>query len=595
MSLVITNILHLYDKEYIKIDNGLYLKIQKDLMLSQYKFIAEREKTLVMKGEIFNYNLKDLRDFLHEKDDFYEFSKIIGEFFLIIYDKKLKILSILNDKSGREPLFYYLNKGSFIFSDNFWEIINIVNPSENDIDIQSLKEFVVFHYPLFNKTFIRNLEIFPPASAGTYDIIQEKFTIKKYWDLRYNVDEKKKLYDAVSELDMSIDSALSVIEKFNGRDKVYGVGISGGLDSRIIPFYARKHGLDLLGFIIGESKPHKIFLSRDHNNAKEIADFYNIRLHNIDIDSEPIEVKLRNDVNYYPIGTSQYIISLRDSIPRFDILLTGATGIIVGAELPFDICEMSKEDLLVKIVQHFSLLGRTGHVGKFLKFLNYVGLKKFKGHENSKFDLPMYIIKKKEIEMAVEKIDDYINKRKNKRPVDIFQEYFLHVIASKNKYGVYESIQGRQKSYSIYVPFILDISLTWSPKFLIGRKVLKELILKKVPQLSKIDPQGYKTSIRNEEHILSPFFKIGSLLDFLIRGRGVDNLDKWLYAAESVNIVKKILLQKKNKFWNDNFNTLRIYDDFINKKIHPKLLAKIVKTKYLLDVIFSKEYKKFII
>ena len=592
MSVVISNILFAdRGAEVQELDSELYVRTSIDTS-SPYVIREHKSKIFILKGEIYNYSFLDLGELLC-RGRLQELSRILGEFTLVVYDKEYKKICILNDKTGRETFYYYVGKDGFALSDSFWEIVDIINPSEDDIDLQSLKEYLVFYYPLFYKTIIKGLEVFPPACLGVYNLQQRKFVVEKYWDLRYNIDPTRTLQDAVSELDEGIDAAFRYIRMFSGEDKLYGVGISGGLDSRIIPYYARRHGFSLVGFIIGESKPHRVLLSRDHISATRVAAFYDLPLHCVDISEEPVKGRLKSDVRYYPIGTPQFMTNLRRSVPEFDVLLTGATGILVGAELPRNICYMSVSEVLVEIIQHFSLLHNTTEMDRVLKLLDYMGIKKREQRAEVRYQVPNYIVKREELEAAIGKIEDFVSTRKHKSPVEIFQEYFLHVIASRNKYGAYESLQGRQKSYSIYVPFVLEASLSWSPRFLIGRKILKELVRSKVRDLSSIGPQGYETSIRNEGHILAPVFKLGSVIEFLVRGRGVDNLDRWLYRRESIKMIRHVLFGNENSLFTESVDLRRVYDDFLRRRIPVKLLAKIVKAKYLLDVIFSKEYKSF--
>lgn len=110
---------------------------------------------LILKGEVYNY--EDEKDLINsiEKDGIKSVQEFKGSFSLIYCDDESETLYIANNKSGRETLFYYDDKNDLIVSDDFWEIVNIIEPSMFDIDIQSVKESFTFFHPLFYKTIIK--------------------------------------------------------------------------------------------------------------------------------------------------------------------------------------------------------------------------------------------------------------------------------------------------------------------------------------------------------------------------------------------------------------------------------------------------------
>ena len=142
--------------------NGIYVKGD--------DYYINEENLLIFKGETYPYNTTcgELYSQIIQKGVVCTVEKMKGEFFIIFYDSNLDKIYIANDKSGREPLFYFYDGTNFIISDDFWEIINIIEPIKSDIDVQSVKEFIIFYNPLFYKTIIKNLNFFPPASLGEF-------------------------------------------------------------------------------------------------------------------------------------------------------------------------------------------------------------------------------------------------------------------------------------------------------------------------------------------------------------------------------------------------------------------------------------------
>ena len=307
------------------------------------------------KGEIFG----DLSTFRRAitKPDLNLLGSVKGEFVLVRYCHRSSKLYIGTDRLGRENLFYYADGKRFVVSDDFWEIVSYLNIGISDLDAESIKEFVTFNYPVFYGTIVRDLSFLPPASYGEFDLTTRQLHLYKYWDLRYVPDRSISVSDAVCQLDHAIDQTIKRIRDLNP-SATYGVGLSGGLDSRLIPHYALANALPIRSFIIGEKRPHLFCLSRDHASARAIAAFYGVEHTEVEWDEDGFEEKMIRDVRYYPMGASQFFITVWKNIPDFDVLLTDASGMIVGSEIPLSVMKMSQEDLLNVMISHCSLLGK---------------------------------------------------------------------------------------------------------------------------------------------------------------------------------------------------------------------------------------------
>lgn len=568
-------------------------RMRKNILIKGDVSLKNESAILLMKGEIYNCEEKDIINII-KKDGINNISKLLGEFCLVYDDIESQKIYIINDRSGREVVFYYWDNLRFIVSDDFWEIINVIEPTQNDINIQNLKESLVFYYPLFWGTIINNLYFLPPASIGEFSLKENSLKIKKYWDFKYNIDWSLTLDDAVEMLDDSLNKAFLFIKSKNSPQTIYGVGISGGLDSRIIPYYALKYGMKLKSFIIGESRPDKFLLSRDHKNARKIAKYYGLDHYEVEYNSEPFNKKIFWDIRYFPMGVSQIFVTLRDTVPNFDVLLTGASGLLVGSALPSQIEVMSRDELFTQIINQFSQIDiYYSFTTKLRKLLNYFGVHGFKNPPERKEIEPIEgIIKPEEFEQALQKIRKFVDCRKDKSNLDIFEEYFYLFLGSRNKYGAFESLQGRQKSYSIYSPFLLDTVLKWKTEFLIGRKVLKHLILKKIPSLSNIMPQNIQVAISQESSQLLPIYKVISLVDLLIRGGGVGPFERWARRKDYLSFSTSILF-RKNRLFEEYFDTKYIVEQMSKRKINFRLYDQLIKIKMVMDILEEGIYEDF--
>jgi len=557
-------------------------------------------KLLLFKGESCNYEDRALFNRIIQ-EGIYIVPKVKGEFFMIYYNENLRKIYIANDRLGRETLFYFYNKKNFILSDDFWEIVNLIQPIASNIDKQSAKEFVMFYNPLFYKTIIKDLNFFPPANIGEFSLNKQTFSLNQYWDFRLQPNKELNFEEAAERFDNDLENAMKQIKEKNSTSATYGVGLSGGLDSRLIPYYALKHNMNLKSFIIGEKSPHKFLLSNDHKRARELAKYYKLNHREVEYDSESFENKSFYDLRYFPMGGSNFFISIRKNIPAFDILLTGASGYLVGAAIPGNAYndKLSDEDLVNLIVENLSLIKSHNKYEKLRIAFNLI----FGCCKQSKKKLRQSIkgiINKDEFAKAVNKIYQFVNTEHNsgKSNFEIYLKYFHH-LGAKNKYGVFESLNGYKKSYSIYYPYLLDDILSWKPEFFKNRALLKYLIIKKHPGLSKIREPNYKPPFlykyKNKKGTLfrKMFVSILYIVIYIIRGEGVWARERWANKQEYKEKFKEILLRH-----NTMFESMFDADDIIklskSGKISFAMYTQIVKLKQIFDLIETGNYKKLI-
>ena len=153
----------------------------------------------------------------------------------------------------------------------------------------------------------------------------------------------------------------------NPSDTIYGLGLSGGLDSRVVLHYALKAGMNVNCFIIGDARPHFIFLSKDHKIAKNISKLYNM-------DSKFFFVKPFDKKNWHyhfvenckrnPFTTPASFGTLFDknALPQFDVLLTGlAGGESMGQSVPLNILNLDSNEATHALFKKFSRLSVFKH------------------------------------------------------------------------------------------------------------------------------------------------------------------------------------------------------------------------------------------
>lgn len=553
--------------------------------------IISKSKNSLILGDIYNLNnIEDVFETNWTKNPL-ELLKFLGSFSIVKLEKnKLCFASTLG---GLEYLFYYQDKEKFILTDNFWNIVSDIKPQFNDLDLEYIKEDIL--YPSFsrNNTYIKKIKILSPSSYGVFDTETKILEINSYFDYKYQVKEKK-IDEAVEELDSILNLSMKYIKEKYGNVK-YLVGISGGLDSRIIPHYALKNGLNLESYIFCKKRPHKILLSQDVKNSRKIVEKFKLKHTEITWKNKTLEDKILLDIRNNPVGMPQFMSYEDISKLDFDILLTGGSGFIVGSALPEnkDLLKMNNEELRESIKNDLGriyysssvFINRFERVIKYFFNIEYKFKVKDKAWKNKIFNL-------KDEKIIDKKISDYIFEKKKKgySNLDIYEDIFCNSLGYKNRKGAFESHIGTQKSVSIYIPFLIKNCLSWKYEFLEERKLLNELIVKKIPEISNVTSQTYDLGPLESRHLknVKKFLKV---LTYIARGNGT-----------YLNMIHFHDKKCYSKFLSDmNNNTEWFYNIFpIQSSIREisknqiLLSEKLWKAKRILDCIENRQYLEFI-
>ena len=228
----------------------------------------DTELTLVFNGEIYNFEIvkkelinkfncsfKTLSDteviiksYKYWKEECFE--KFDGMFSIAIWDHKNKELILARDRFGEKPLFYYY------FFDEGKKQISFAS------DLQALSKGPKFNYKLSKtsilsyfknnfvegeRTFYENCKQLAPGKILIFKENQE--TIKKYFNLSdYFLDQEK--YQKYEE--QTFGEILSkVIKSRMISDVNLGVFMSGGIDSTLISYFAKKNNQNVQSFTLG--------------------------------------------------------------------------------------------------------------------------------------------------------------------------------------------------------------------------------------------------------------------------------------------------------------------------------------------------------
>jgi asparagine synthase (glutamine-hydrolysing) len=497
-----------------------------------------------------------------------------GNFVLLILSEITSRVTAINDKVGSK-LVYYSPRNGFTLSLSFWELVKHLQFKSGDVDGLRLLEQIFCYGSPDNSTLLNGVQYLPNASVTNY--INGQLTFSSYWRFEFKAGDTT-FDDKIDLLDASFKNCVDAI-KFNNPDlQSVGVGISGGLDSRIIPHYLELAGLKAEGFIIGKRKPHGLFISADHVSAQQISRAYDISLKEYDTHTIDLDEQVLIDALLSPMSGSQiFKIPLLGVEELPAVLLTGSGGFLVQNRE-----EIS--NLLSSILATKTELNYIHHFRRLRVASNVL----FNCHTSTAeaLNLDTYCrgIDSASYDAIAERIGQSIDRVKDLQPTEALMNYTLSTFGQRIGNGAFESIMGTVKSYSIYLPHLLEVSGYFSKADLVGRKLLQEFITHKVPKVSGISGQSYKLRPGDKSRIRQ-VIKFGEVL---VRGHGVMGYERWsrsktfrsLYEAQC-NKISAI---------NSYIDVNAIWKDFELGHIKSSVVFNVVKASAMLQLLDNHKY-----
>jgi len=230
-------------------DKGLSLGMRRlsiiDLTKGIYPLTNEKADVfLIFNGEI--YNFQKLRVMLEEKghrfrtgcdgevmvhayEEYKEnFLKLLnGMFALCLYDSRTKELILARDRVGIKPLYYYFNKGNFVFASEIKSILE-VNSVKREINISALNQYFALRYNPSYETLFRGIRKLMPGHFIKFNLRDKTLVISKYWDINLDKQSRRSLGFYEKKLFSLLKDS---VRKRLISDVPLGVYLSGGLDS----------------------------------------------------------------------------------------------------------------------------------------------------------------------------------------------------------------------------------------------------------------------------------------------------------------------------------------------------------------------------
>jgi asparagine synthase (glutamine-hydrolysing) len=208
---------------------------------------ADRKRWITFNGEI--YNFRELRKELEALGHRFRTSsdtevilaaydawgvgcveRLRGMFAFGIWDERRRRLLLARDRVGIKPLAYAWDGRRLLFGSEPKAILQ--DPAvPRELDWEALRAYLTFHYVPSPYTIFRAIRKLPPASTLVLDLDRGWPVVHRYWDLRFDPDERPSEVDWVDALRAHLEDA---VQSHLVSDVPVGAFLSGGMDSSTI-------------------------------------------------------------------------------------------------------------------------------------------------------------------------------------------------------------------------------------------------------------------------------------------------------------------------------------------------------------------------
>ena len=310
---------------------------------------SDKKLTITFNGEIYNFpSLKirlleagykfnsntDTEVILNLYKEFGEscFEMLDGIFALAIFDKEKNTTIIAKDGLGIKPLYYLDSKDAFIFSSEIKGLETLLFNQNLTLDKRSLNRYLTFQWCPGDGTPFKEVKKVNPGEILT--IKNGQLTNRKsFYQLPIFRSIAKLNKDSVETITKNLDVNLRrAVHDQMLSDTPVGAFLSGGLDSSSVVAYAKEIDPSITCFTIDSQSTENDGLVDDLPYAKRVANFLDVPLEIVKVDSDMLVKNLEKMVWMLdePLGDAAplnvlYISELAKK-NGFNVLLSGAGG-----------------------------------------------------------------------------------------------------------------------------------------------------------------------------------------------------------------------------------------------------------------------------
>ena len=215
-----------------------FKEIQQELLDDGYEFTSDSDSEVILKA--------------YHKWGIEAIDKFVGMFAIAFYDKVSLELTLIRDRVGVKPLYYYFDGVDFVFASELKPIISFFKKKKAlEISQDAVYEYFKVGYISSNLSIFENCYKVPAGNYLTFNTNTNSLEIKEYWSI-LPFFKLPKFQKSEKELVDELETIL--IKAFKYRmvsDVPVGVFLSGGVDSSIVASILQKHYGNIHTFTIG--------------------------------------------------------------------------------------------------------------------------------------------------------------------------------------------------------------------------------------------------------------------------------------------------------------------------------------------------------
>ena len=308
-----------YELNGISLENGdckLYLDKRAKSLFKQY---SNDEKEFFIIGD-FILNKEEAYQSVLDNFTVDKIRYIGGFFYLIIFNRINKNISIFNSLFSILPLYYQQTYNGFFISNRVDKISYVTG--EREINKRFILENVLFNYQLFNESYIENIKLTP--SNSFIKIINNKLYIKKHTNIE---DFFPFSYNKKISIDWLVELFVQEVNKYLP-DDFYQQALTGGFDGRTLTACGLYHKKDFGVYSFGNSK------SLDTQIAQKLSSLANLPFSFINLNDEYVqEFSLNNGLEFIEnaegnasFSRAHYLFAAKKLASNSNYIITGNFG-----------------------------------------------------------------------------------------------------------------------------------------------------------------------------------------------------------------------------------------------------------------------------
>lgn len=336
-----------------------YIEIREELIQKNYTFDSNSDTEVILKAFHFWGNAA--------------VEKFNGMFAIAIYNNTNRELTIIRDRVGIKPIYFYWDEQKLIYSSEVKPILAFPNIKKT-INSESIFTFLVNGFIPAPNTIFGKIKILQPGSILTFK--NNNIEIHTYWSISNKFQERVLSQVPENEIKDSLDKLIDSSVRYRMiSDVPIGSFLSGGIDSSLVSSIMQKNSSKPINtFSIG----FKESSFNEANFAKEISKHIGSNHHELYISlndaKEFIPEMIRNfDIPFGDSSAIPMMIVSELAKKYVTVALSGDGGdeLFCGYKLYDKIKDFQKYSLISKIFKPFrnSLLNQKFILDKY-KYLN---------------------------------------------------------------------------------------------------------------------------------------------------------------------------------------------------------------------------------